>query len=90
MPSLGQVAENIHTAQAFEETRGKDLALDSCVSKGRPGDRGVSVGQPGTLGSEDKVGGDLCQEAERYETAGLWSQWDDNAGQPVAIAFKGR
>lgn len=36
-PSLGQVAGHTRTTRAFEETQGKDLALDSCASEGRPG-----------------------------------------------------
>lgn len=36
--SLGQVAENKHITQVFEEIQGEDLMLDPFVGMGRPGD----------------------------------------------------
>lgn len=47
------------------------MTVDSHVKVGRPGDRRLSVRQPGTSRNEDKVGGDLCQEVKPYVTNDL-------------------
>ena len=44
------------------------MTLDSHVKVGRPRDRRLFVGQPGTSRNEDNVGGDLCQKVKPYET----------------------